>query len=457
MRQTGRIIIFVTLFAALCSFGIVLQPPRSAGAQVPTNPGTTNLSSWWALDETSGDRADHHGTNNLSDYNTVGYGTGVKNNDAYFVATNYEYLTISDQASLDGGAAITVGGWFYINTMPAAGQNMRIVDKWGNGTNQREYSIYVSGTGAQLDLALSPDGGSANAIYVVTASSSITSGVWYFFTAWFSTDDSKGHIQLNGGTISNTSTTIAGIFDGSGAFRLSNDNGYIDGYLDEMFIYKRVLTADERTWLYNAGSGRTYCEVNPACSENQTATAYANQTATAAALTATYNANQTATAAALTATYEANQTATAAALTATYEWNQTETAAALTSDYAAYLTASADALTATFNANGTATADALTATFNANGTATTIAQTATSDYLTASALSDQQTATAFPLTRTAAALTALVVMGTPHFDSVVTYGDVATVNALLFIIILLAIGGLVYLVTRFFGIGREVK
>jgi hypothetical protein len=38
---------------------------------------------------------------------------------------------------------------------------------------------------------------------------------------------------------------------------------YLNGYLDEAFLYRRLLTLDEVTWLYNSGAGRAYADVNP--------------------------------------------------------------------------------------------------------------------------------------------------------------------------------------------------
>ena len=35
----------------------------------------------------------------------------------------------------------------------------------------------------------------------------------------------------------------------------------MDGRLDQVGVWKRVLTADERTWLYNSGNGRSYTEI----------------------------------------------------------------------------------------------------------------------------------------------------------------------------------------------------
>ncbi len=45
-----------------------------------------------------------------------------------------------------------------------------------------------------------------------------------------------------------------------GATDLASNNT-LDGLIDEVAIWARVLTADERTWLYNAGNARAYAAV----------------------------------------------------------------------------------------------------------------------------------------------------------------------------------------------------
>jgi hypothetical protein len=43
---------------------------------------------------------------------------------------------------------------------------------------------------------------------------------------------------------------------------------YTNGSIDEVGFWKRVLTADERTWLYNSGAGRTYSEADASLKTN---------------------------------------------------------------------------------------------------------------------------------------------------------------------------------------------
>ncbi len=87
-------------------------------------------------------------------------------------------------------------------------------------------------------------------------------GRWYTVTAWHNAAANTLNIQLDNGTVQSVSYS-GGALDTAqpmsvGAF--ANGVYVLDGRIDELALYKRVLTATERTWLYNAGRGRTYAD-----------------------------------------------------------------------------------------------------------------------------------------------------------------------------------------------------
>lgn len=397
MRRAARSTLFLILVAAVVCVGLV-GASLAAPLRTPTNPGTTDLVAWWSLNEESGTRADNAGSNNLTDNNTVGYAAGVQGNAANFTALNNEALTIADNANLRANGSFSIGGWFYLKS---SGVSQDIATKWITGTGNREYALRVTASN-KLTFFASNDG----TTYIQAETPALSTSTWYFAIAWFDAGTGYAHIQLDNGTTANSAGTIASILSGSNSFALSRLGSLtLDGYEDEIFIYNgRTLSADERSWLYNAGSGRRYCEVANNCPEFLTATA--------SALTATFQANQTATAAALTATFEANQTATAAQATADYWANETATAVALT--------ATAESWTHT---------PTPTATYTPTNTATA---TATID------------------------LTRMAAIPTWAYGSTISYGDVATFNALACLIVvaaLFAVGWLVMHLIRSRGSG----
>jgi len=217
-----------------------------------TNPGTTNLVAWWSLDETSGTRVDSHGSNDLTDNNTVGFAAGVQGNAADFESTNTEYLDItSPVAALRGGNKdFTIGGWIKLESRNTW---CHVLSVYTSG--EREY--FVTDDGTYLHAYL----GDGSLLWVAdAASASLSTATWYFWVVWHDTSGPSWNIQTDDGSV--TSDTTFGGTPGTGTSALRMGTSNFDGLQDECFYYERVLTADERTWLYNGGSGRAYSDLS---------------------------------------------------------------------------------------------------------------------------------------------------------------------------------------------------
>src|SRR5262245_43908996 len=116
-------------------------------------PLTDNLVSFWELEEASGTRNDSHGTNHLTDNNTVGQGVGTVGNCGDFENGNSENLSITDNASLSGGDTdFTVQAWINLESTVGA----PIVAKFGTDhTVNREYLLYFNPGNSLIGWALS--------------------------------------------------------------------------------------------------------------------------------------------------------------------------------------------------------------------------------------------------------------------------------------------------------------
>ncbi|MBN2115754.1 MAG: hypothetical protein JW730_04245 [Anaerolineales bacterium] len=222
-----------------------------------TNPGTTGLISWWTLDETSGTRNDSHGTNDLTDTNAVGYAPGVKGNAASFVPANQERLTVPDNPDIStGDIDFTLVAHVYLNN---AANAYNLVDKSGTAAAYDYRLAYNPATGFRLRVG--------TATYV--DSGPVSANTWHTVIAWHDSVNDTLNIQVNDGTV-NTVSYSGGAADTDYPLVLgaAADGTYtLDGRLDEVALYKRVLTAAERTWLYDGGSSRTYAEVSTSAAQ----------------------------------------------------------------------------------------------------------------------------------------------------------------------------------------------
>jgi len=216
-----------------------------------TNPGTTNLISWWSMDETSGTRNDSHGSHDLTDNNSVGYSSSGKvSNAADF--TPSDYLSIgTDESDFDFGSGNwTIGCWVKLDT----DASRTIIAKTDSGY---EFIIYFIGAPqSKFSLYLVGSGETSEILPGTTWST----GTWYFLTVWY--DGSKAYLQVNNGTIYDTVHTNGVKEDGSKLWVGRWSSYYWDGLIDEMFVYKgKALSADEREWLYNSGDGKSYADL----------------------------------------------------------------------------------------------------------------------------------------------------------------------------------------------------
>jgi hypothetical protein len=208
---------------------------------------TDNLVAYWELEEASGTRNDSHGSNHLTDVNTVGSTTGKVGTAADFEAGSSECLIRTDNTDLSTGD-IDFTWAFWINP-ESTGSFPVILSKGIAGAGNREYLAYIDGS---AKIFWEVNGAS------ITTAGSVSTSTWHFVVGWHDATN-----NLVGVSLDDTSATAAdgGGVDGSADFELgaSTTQGlYFDGLIDQVGFWKRVLTAGERTALYNSGAGLSY-------------------------------------------------------------------------------------------------------------------------------------------------------------------------------------------------------
>jgi hypothetical protein len=88
-------------------------------------------------------------------------------------------------------------------------------------------------------------------------------GNWYFLVCWYDLAKGTIQIQVNNGPI-DTLRLEPGIssYDSPHEFTMGASaiyhDGYMNGRIDEVGIWKRILTDEERAALYNQGTGNAY-------------------------------------------------------------------------------------------------------------------------------------------------------------------------------------------------------
>jgi hypothetical protein len=85
---------------------------------------------------------------------------------------------------------------------------------------------------------------------------------WVWVVAWHDSTANTLNIQINNGAVDSTATGAVVPNDSTAQLRVgdlqqTNNREWL-GYLDEIGFWRRVLSADEKTALYNSGAGLAY-------------------------------------------------------------------------------------------------------------------------------------------------------------------------------------------------------
>lgn len=219
------------------------------------NPTVRDLVSWWALEEDSGDAVDSHGTNHLTRSGTINNADAKQGKGINFQNVIGRYLSLANNASVNfGHEDFTIGCWFKPETLYDGDYPMPFIHK-GNAGGATYYEYFL-GAHTSKKVRFATIGGSTE------WGSVMTTGNWYLAIGWHVASENKSYLQVNNGSaLSYTDTQGGGTTYNDIRFgrnlRIGVEVG-IKGIVDEMFIYKRALSDDERSWLYNDGMGRTY-------------------------------------------------------------------------------------------------------------------------------------------------------------------------------------------------------
>lgn len=224
-----------------------------------------SLVAYYEYDEASGTRNDSRGTNHLTDNNTVTSAAGKIGDAGQFVRANAETLSIADNADVSmGNISFTIASWVYLDSDDLA-HNKAIVSKNGAaGAGLKDYQLMQKNGLFRFYVWNSAD---AEA-WVVDPNTDPALSTWYLVIGWYDSVGRTINISTNNGTTASATITLETWVpnDGSAAFRIGGaDVASLewDGRVDETGLWKRLLTAQERTDLYNAGAGVAYNLFDP--------------------------------------------------------------------------------------------------------------------------------------------------------------------------------------------------
>lgn len=223
---------------------------------------TDNLVSYWKMDEASGNRADSHGANTLTDNNTVLAGTGIIGNGGDFESTNSEYLSILDvtQSGLDITGDLSISFWFNAESLVDS-TSYAILQKWETVRSFLFRIDVTAGSVRNLLVAISASGTSVGQTTGTKDLSTVNTGTLYHLVCVYTAAAGTVTVYKNASSLGDITSQNTSIANSAAAFEIGGSGiggNYFDGIIDEVGIWSRVLTSGEVTSLYNGGAGLAY-------------------------------------------------------------------------------------------------------------------------------------------------------------------------------------------------------
>ncbi len=196
--------------------------------------------------------------NPLITHNAVRSAPGKAGNAAHMNAADKAYLSVEDCPELSmGDADFTVAAWVYLESETS---EVTLGKGDSNRSETIEYILYLTGQGTSRFFRFAVGNGSIWA-GVSSSQTDIAPGRWYYVVAWYDAARDSINIQVNNGPADSMSYT-GGSYDSIQPFAIGRhpnvDSGYWSGMIDEVGIWKKTLTDQERAELYQAGNGNPF-------------------------------------------------------------------------------------------------------------------------------------------------------------------------------------------------------
>jgi hypothetical protein len=223
----------------------------------------TGLVGFWEMNEASGNALDSHGSNPLTDVNSVPAATGLVAGAREFTLGSKGFSHVDNaDLSLGSDTPFTFMIWVYANSEPLfSGQALISKSPAVEFSNSCEYSLWFSNSSASLIFGVG--NGSSVGSVAATPGFGVMAGNWYQLLAWHDPDTDTVNIQFNNGSVTSAAWS-GGTLNGTEGLTIGVDPRWANaliGRIDNLAFWKRVLTPEERTWLYNSGASRSYADL----------------------------------------------------------------------------------------------------------------------------------------------------------------------------------------------------
>ena len=228
---------------------------------------SSNIITAWELGEQSGTRADSGPSSyTLTDLNTTSYGGSIVSNARDLNGTTQRFQVANSSTVQTGNIDYTFCCWVFLDAVGA--NNDTIVSKRAaTGAADWEYILRYTLSSNRFTLIVS--NGTTSTTVNANTLGAPSAKTWYFITAGYNATTGNIFINVNNGA---TDTQTVGANTPAtnsaplviGALGNPVDTTYadfLDGKINCLMLYKKVLTTQEQTDLYNGGYALRYSEL----------------------------------------------------------------------------------------------------------------------------------------------------------------------------------------------------
>lgn len=234
-----------------------------SGGGAPASSLLDGLIHVWPLDEegttTSDLRLDSVGSSHLTPAATLVTPVQGKNSFCYKNTNSDDPYLYTDDAALRSeltGGSWTISTWVNKTNVFDATFGDTVLSMWGLDS-QRCFTIRLQPNNT-IALHLSTNGSSTT---VLNHSVVMNLGQWYHIAAYFDRETKTAGLSVNGSV---PATTVLGdfLFESTASFAIGNITNPntlgLNGLIDEVYMWNRLLMSEEIAELYNAGAGKFY-------------------------------------------------------------------------------------------------------------------------------------------------------------------------------------------------------
>ena len=214
-----------------------------SGFQItPVNPGTTNLVAHYTFDGNLNDSAgSNHGTaTGLSTYGAGKFGQAISLDGVD------DYIDCGSGASLNLTNAVTISAWIRLST---SGNDQKIAGNQDNTTGGYKFGVFTDDR-VEFEIRTSANAGTLNRN--VAGGTVLTPGVWYHVVGVYS-QGNYIRTYVNG-ILDRELATTAVLGSSTGTLKIgcepfTTSGSLFSGLIDEVQVYKTVLSAGQVAWV----------------------------------------------------------------------------------------------------------------------------------------------------------------------------------------------------------------